>query len=105
MLSVQLGAALSIPVMADIGPAATTALRLFWAAVLLAVIVRPRLSSMTARQWVAGVVLGIVIAGLTLSYFAAITRVPMGAATAIEFLGPLARKFHHGSKKVAKSFS
>jgi inner membrane transporter RhtA len=101
MLSVQLGAALAVPVMAAIGPAVTTALRLFWAGILLAIIVRPRFGAMTPRQWLAGSLLGLVIAGLTLSYFVAITRIPMGPATAIEFLGPLGvalagtRRFQH----------
>jgi inner membrane transporter RhtA len=89
MLSVQLSAALAVPVMAAIGPAATTALRLLWAGILLAVIVRPRFWTMTRRQWLGAGSLGVVIAVLTLCYFAAISRIPMGAATAIEFLGPL----------------
>jgi inner membrane transporter RhtA len=89
MFSVQLGAALAVPVMSSIGPVSTTALRLFWAGILLAVIVRPRFRALTRHQWFAGVGLGIVIAGLTLCYFISISRIPMGPATAIEFLGPL----------------
>jgi inner membrane transporter RhtA len=101
MLSIQLGAALAVPVMGAIGSAATTALRLLWAGILLAVFVRPRFGVMTFRQWLTGSLLGLVIAGLTLSYFVAITRIPMGPATAIEFLGPLSvallgtRRFQH----------
>lgn len=101
MLSVQLGAALAVPVMAAIGPAMTTALRLLWAGILLAIIVRPRFGAITVRQWLVGSLLGLVIAGLTLSYFVAISRIPMGPATAIEFLGPLGvallgtRRFQH----------
>src|SRR5258708_15185745 len=89
MFCVQLGAALAVPVMSAIGSVATTALRLFWAGILLAVIVRPRFGSMTRQQWFASVGLGIVIAALTLCYFVAISRIPMGPAAAIEFLGPL----------------
>jgi inner membrane transporter RhtA len=101
MLGIQLGAALAVPVMAAIGPAATTALRLFWAGTVLAIIVRPRFSAMTRRQWLVGASLGIVIAVMTLCYFAAISRIPLGPATAIEFLGPLGvalvgtRRFSH----------
>jgi len=101
MLSVQLGAALAVPVMAAIGPAMTTALRLLWAGILLAIIVRPRFGAISVRQWLTGSLLGLVMAGLTLSYFVAITRIPMGPATAIEFLGPLSvallgtRRFQH----------
>jgi inner membrane transporter RhtA len=90
MLCVQLGAALAVPVMAAIGPATTTALRLLWAGIVLAFFVRPRFSRMTRDQWLSGASLGVVIAMMTLCYFVAISRIPMGPATAIEFLGPLA---------------
>jgi inner membrane transporter RhtA len=101
MLSIQLGAALAVPVMAAIGPVATTALRLFWAGTVLTAIVRPDFRMMTGRQWLASCALGVVIAVMTLCYFAAISRIPMGPATAIEFLGPLGvalagtRRFRH----------
>jgi inner membrane transporter RhtA len=101
MLCVQLGAALAVPVMAAIGPATTTALRLFWSGILLALFVRPRFSRMTPYQWLGGASLGVVIAIMTVCYFVAISRIPMGPATAIEFLGPLgvaligARKLIH----------
>jgi inner membrane transporter RhtA len=90
MLCIQLGAALAVPVMAAIGPAPTTALRLFWSAIFLAFFVRPRFSRMTRYQWLCGASLGVVMATLTICYFVAISRIPMGPATAIEFLGPLA---------------
>jgi inner membrane transporter RhtA len=45
---------------------------------------------MTRYQWLCGASLGVVIATLTICYFIAISRIPMGPATAIEFLGPLA---------------
>src|ERR1700756_2106012 len=89
MFSVQLGAALAVPVMAAIGPATTTALLLFWSGILLALFVRPRFSRMTPYQWLGGASLGVVIATMTVCYFVAISRIPMGPATAIEFLGPL----------------
>src|ERR1700741_1931215 len=89
MLCVQLGAALAVPVMAAIGPATTTALRLFWSGILLALFVRPRFSRMTPYQWLGGASLGVVIATMTVCYFVAISPIPMGPATAIEFLGPL----------------
>ena len=90
MVCVQLGAALAVPVMAVIGPATTTALRLFWSGILLAFFVKPRFSRVTPYQWLCGASLGVVIATMTVCYFVAISRIPMGPATAIEFLGPLA---------------
>jgi inner membrane transporter RhtA len=90
MLCIQLGAALAVPVMSAIGPATTTALRLFWSGIVLAFFVRPRFNRMTRYQWLCGASLGVVMATLTICYFIAISRIPMGPATAIEFLGPLA---------------
>jgi inner membrane transporter RhtA len=55
----------------------------------LAAIARPRFRTMTGHHWLAAGSLGVVIAVLTLCYFGAISRIPMGPATAIEFLGPL----------------
>jgi inner membrane transporter RhtA len=90
MTSVQLGAGLSRPLMEVLGPMGTTWLRLSFAAVILAVISRPRVFSYTAAQWRAAVLLGVVMAAMTLCYFQAITRIPLGLATSIDFLGPLA---------------
>jgi inner membrane transporter RhtA len=90
MLCVQLGAALAVPVIAAIGPATTTALRLFWSGIILVFLVRPRFSRMTPYQWLCGASLGVITGTMTVCYFIAISRIPMGPATAIEFLGPLA---------------
>src|SRR6516225_2852138 len=64
ILCVQLGAALAVPVMASIGPATTTALRLFWSGILLAFFVQPRFGRMTPYQWLCGASLGVVIAAM-----------------------------------------
>lgn len=89
MLSIQLGAGLSAPLLSAIGPSGTTWLRLTWAAVLLVLIARPRLRGQPRKDVLAAVALGVTTAGLTLFYFEAIARIPMGIATTIEFLGPL----------------
>ncbi len=90
MTSVQLGAGLSKPLMEVLGPMGTTWLRLAFAAVILAAISRPRVFSYTAAQWRAAALLGVTMAGMTLCYFQAVTRIPLGLATSIDFLGPLA---------------
>ncbi|MGO1080996.1 EamA family transporter [Inquilinus sp. CA228] len=89
MLSVQFGYALAAPTMAVFGPLGTNWLRLAWAAALLALIVRPRLLSYDRRQWTAAVLLGLASGVMTLCYFQAVARIPLGLATAINFLGPL----------------
>lgn len=89
MSSVQFGAALSKPAMQSLGSFGATWLRLAWAAALLFVIVRPPLLSYTRSQWGAAIALGGAMAAMTLCFFAAIERIPLGLAVAIEFLGPL----------------
>lgn len=90
MSSVQFGAALSAPTMATYGSFSTTWLRLCWAALVLAVLVRPRLRSYSRAHWMAAGALGAAMAGMTLCFFTALQRIPLGLAVAIDFLGPLA---------------
>jgi inner membrane transporter RhtA len=90
MSCVQLGLALSVHLFDQLGPLGVAGLRLAWAGVLLAVLVRPRLRHFTGQDLVACSVLGAVTAGLMLLFMLAIARIPLGTASALEFLGPLA---------------
>ena len=90
MSSVQFGAALSAPTMAAYGSLSTTWLRLCWAALVLALLVRPRFRSYSRSHWMAAGALGAAMAGMTLCFFTALQRSPLGLAVAIDFLGPLA---------------
>jgi inner membrane transporter RhtA len=89
MLCVQLGLALSVGLIDDLGTAGAAWLRLAWAGVLLLLIVRPRRRDYTPATFAACVLLGLVTAGLTLLFMAALARLPLGTASALEFLGPL----------------
>lgn len=89
MLCVQLGLAASVGLIDDVGASGAAWLRLFWAGVLLLVLVRPRLSMFSREALVAGTALGIATAGVTLLFMAAVARLPLGTASALEFLGPL----------------
>ena len=89
MLCVQLGLAASVGLIDDVGAAGAAWLRLFWAGVLLLVIVRPRPSHFDREAVRATVALGVVTAGVTLLFMAAVARLPLGTASALEFLGPL----------------
>ncbi|EJZ22046.1 EamA family transporter [Rhizobium sp. Pop5] len=89
MSSIQFGAALSSTAIATYGPAGASWLRLAFAAAILAVVVRPRILSYNRAQWTSALVLGTTTALMTMSFFAAIERIPLGLAVAIDFLGPL----------------
>ena len=89
MLCVQLGLAASVGLIDDIGTSGTAWLRLFWAGILLLVIVRPRVRDYSREALVAGAALGVVTAGVTILFMGAVARLPLGTASALEFLGPL----------------
>src|SRR4051795_3667433 len=89
MLCVQLGLAVSVGLFDEVGPQGAAWLRLAWGGVILLVVVRPRARDMGPRALLACVVLGVVTAGLTLLFMEAVARLPLGTASALEFLGPL----------------
>jgi len=96
MLSVQLGLAASVGLIDDLGPEGAAWLRLAWAGLLLpllALATRPRWGDLTADltgpALRACVALGVVTGAITLLFMAALARLPLGTASALEFLGPL----------------
>ncbi|WP_235562160.1 DMT family transporter [Marmoricola sp. Leaf446] len=93
MLCVQLGLALSVGLIGTVGAEGAAWLRLVWAGAFFALLGRPwRLlrSGATARSTLAAcVALGVVTASVTLLFMQAVARLPLGTASALEFLGPL----------------
>jgi inner membrane transporter RhtA len=89
MTSVQLGLAVSIGLMDQLGVIGVAWLRLAFAGVLLLVLVRPRPSAFTRSSLLTCVALGIVTGSVTMLFMAAVERLPLGTASALEFLGPL----------------
>jgi len=89
MSCVQLGLALSAHLLDQLGPLGIAGLRLAWAGVLLLILVRPRPRDFTGKDLLACGLLGVVTAGLMMLFMLAIARIPLGTASALEFLGPL----------------
>src|SRR5947209_7160670 len=89
MVSVQLGSALSEGVIAAVGPAGCAWLRLTAGAVVFLLIGRPPLRSLRRRDIPPIVGLGVATGLQTVLFLAAIDRIPLGTAVAVEFLGPL----------------
>ncbi|WP_060922821.1 MULTISPECIES: EamA family transporter [Microbacterium] len=88
-LSLPFGAAVAAQLFPVLGPWGVTSLRVAIAALLLVVIVRPRPRAWTRSQWLAAVLFGVSLAAMNGFFYAAIDRIPLGPAVAIEFLGPL----------------
>jgi inner membrane transporter RhtA len=96
MLCVQVGLAASVGLIDRLGPEGAAWLRLAWAGLLLpllALATRPRWTDLTAdltgSALRACVALGVVTGAVTLLFMAALARLPLGTASALEFLGPL----------------
>lgn len=87
--STQAGAAWATTIFREVGPGGACLLRLAAASLILLVVERPALRSVTARQWRSVGALAVVLAGLTLTFYTAISRIPLGTAVTIEFVGPL----------------
>jgi inner membrane transporter RhtA len=89
MSCIQFGSALSSSAIAAYGPVGATWLRLLFAALVLAAVVRPKMRRYSREQWMGALVLGAMTAFMTICFFSAIERIPLGLAVAIDFLGPL----------------
>src|SRR5829696_3041639 len=89
MFSVQLGSALSVELISAVGPAGTAWLRLTMGALIFVAIARPPLRSIRRTDAPGLLALGVATGLLTVAFLAAIERIPLGTAVAIEFLGPL----------------
>jgi inner membrane transporter RhtA len=89
IVTVQLGAALSVGLFHEVGAGGTAWLRLVFGGLIFLVAARPRLGGYTARELAVPVALGFITAGMTVSFLAALERIPLGTTVAIEFLGPL----------------
>jgi inner membrane transporter RhtA len=96
MLCVQVGLAIAVTLIDRIGVEGAAWLRLAWAGILLLLIVRPKRAAFTRSSFLTCVLLGAVTAAITLLFMAALDRIPLGTASAIEFLGPLCVAVAHG---------
>ncbi len=89
MLSVQLGSALSVNLISTVGPAGTAWLRLTAGALIFLALARPPLRAVRRADVPDLLALGVTTGLVTTTFLAAIERIPLGTAVAIEFLGPL----------------
>lgn len=89
MLSVQLGSALSVELISTVGPAGTAWLRLSIGALVFVALARAPLRRVRRHDVPALLGLGVTTGLVTIAFLAAIERIPLGTAVAVEFLGPL----------------
>ncbi|GAA4479167.1 DMT family transporter [Enteractinococcus fodinae] len=89
-ISLPLGASVATQLFPIGGAWGVSVVRLLLASVLLLLIARPTPWRWSLSAWREVVLFGISLAGLNAFFFAAVERIPLGVAVAIEFVGPLA---------------
>jgi len=87
--SVQFGAALAKTLFDEAGAGGTVLVRVAFAAVLLMAIWRPRLRGHSSRDLWLAATFGLTLAGMNLSFYASLDRIPLGVSVTFEFVGPL----------------
>jgi inner membrane transporter RhtA len=90
IVSVQCGAALATTLFDRVGPAGAVLLRTLFGALILLAVAHRDLRLLRGRELRDVVLFGICLAGMNLSFYAAIDRLPLGVAVTFEFSGPLA---------------
>ena len=89
ILSVQGGAALAKGLFPLLGPTGTVGLRIGISAAVLLAAFRPPLRRLTRAQWRAVIPYGVVLGVMNLVFYNALSRIPLGLAVTVEFVGPL----------------
>ena len=89
ILSVQLGAAIAKGLFGEISPTAMVWLRLVTSALVLAAVARPRFTGRSRQDWLVVLGFGLSLGTMNWAIYQSFSRIPLGIAVTIEFIGPL----------------
>jgi len=89
MFLIQTGASFAKGLFPLIGAAGTTTLRLAFASLMMLAIWRPWRVRIGARERPFILAYGLVLGAMNLTFYSALSRIPLGVAVALEFTGPL----------------
>ncbi len=84
------GAACAVGLFALMTPATMAWWRITIAALVLIVWRQPWKRHLSAREWMASALFGVVMTGMNIAFYEAIARLDMGIVVALEFIGPVA---------------
>jgi inner membrane transporter RhtA len=87
--SVQFGAAFAKTLFDDLGAGGTVFVRTLVAAIVLVLILRPRLAGHSRGDLGLALVFGLVLSAMNFCFYSSIERIPLGVAVTLEFVGPL----------------
>jgi inner membrane transporter RhtA len=89
IVSVQIGAGIAKNLFDDAAPLTLVWLRLATSAVVLGLLARPALVGRTRADWLVAFAFGAVLGTMNWAIYESFSRIPLGIAVTIEFLGPL----------------
>ncbi len=89
ILSIQVSSVLAKYLFAILNPVSVTFVRVGLTACLLLFVSRPQLGQHQLKDYFLIFLLGTTFAGQNLSFYAAISRIPLGIAVSLAFIGPL----------------
>jgi inner membrane transporter RhtA len=89
IVSVQSGAALATDLFDRIGPEGAVFLRTGFAAAILLALSRPGIAHVRQAGYREVFLFGLTFLGMNTLFYAALDRIPLGAAVTLEFVGPL----------------
>lgn len=89
IISVQGGAAIAKSIFPIMGAAGTVALRIGISMLILLVIHKPNFKKISAKQWKLVLWYGLVLGAMNTSFYLSLSKIPLGLAVTLEFIGPL----------------
>ncbi len=89
IVSVQLGASFAKDVFDEVSPTGMVWLRMATAAVVVGLVARPALRGRSRADWYVAVAFGVNLGFMNWAFYQAMSRIPIGIAVTIEFIGPL----------------
>src|SRR5215475_12778631 len=90
IVSVQGGAAIARGLFPVLGATGTAGMRIALSALMLLAAFRPALTRLSAAQWRLVIPYGMCLGLMNTVFYASLSRIPLGLAVTIEFVGPLA---------------
>lgn len=100
MASIQGGATIAKSIFPVLGPSGTSAMRLFFAMVILWLVFRPWRKKVSRDQLKKLSIYGVCLGLMNLSFYYALERIPLGLAVSLEFTGPLSVAIFTSRKKI-----
>ena len=98
IVSVQGGAAVAKTLFPVFGATTTAGLRIGLSALMLLAAFRPALTKLTAAQWRVVVPFGVALGTMNAVFYLSLSRIPLGLAVTVEFLGPLSVAIYHSRR-------